>query len=184
MLSREEALQLLKKYLKTENLFKHSLAVEIILRDTAQTIHEDEELWALTGLLHDLDYDYTKTEPHNHAKMSAQILDGILPEELINAIKSHNYRHTNQLPETALDKALIAADAISGLVIATALVIPSKKLRDVELSTLINKYKDNSFARGFDRKRIDLCVDFGIPLDHFLNLSLKALTKIADELGL
>ena len=184
MLNREEALQLLKKYLKTENLYKHSLAVEAILQATAQQLHKDEHLWGITGLLHDLDYDFTKTEPQNHAKMTVQILTGLLPDKAINAIKSHNYHHTNQVPETSLDKALIAADAVSGLIIATALVMPTKKIADVQLSTLINKFKDNSFARGCDRKRIELSEDFGVPLDYFLELSLKALTEIAEPLGL
>lgn len=184
MIARDQAIELLKKYLKTDNLIKHSLAVEAILLALAKRLHKPEDIWATTGLLHDLDYDFTKTEPEKHATMSAQILDGILPEEIINAIKSHNFRHTNKTPETSLDKALIAADAVSGLVIATALIIPTKKLADVTLPTLINKFRDNSFARGCERKRINLCKDFGLPRNEFLEISLEALTSIADDLRL
>ena len=184
MITRDQAIELLKKYLKTNNLIKHSLAVEAILLALAKRLRKPEKIWALTGLLHDLDYDFTKSEPEKHANMSAQILEGILPEEIINAIKSHNYRHTDKTPETSLDKALIAADAVSGLEIATALVVPSKKLADVSISTLINKFNDNSFARGCDRKRIDLCEDFGLKREEFLQISLNALISISDDLGL
>ena len=86
-------------------------------------------------------------------------------------------------PESSLDKSLIAADAVSGLIIATALVMPSKKISDVELKTLINKYKDKSFAKGCNRKRIELCEDVGLEVNTFLELSLTALKKNADPLG-
>ena len=184
MLSREEALKLLAKYLKNKNLIKHSLAVEAILKEMAQKLNEDEKLWALTGLLHDMDFEYTKEEPEKHTQITTQILADLLPDEGINAIKSHNYKHTNQLPTTALDRALIAADAVSGLIIATALVMPSKKLSDVKLETLINKYKDKSFAKGCNRKQIELCTDTGFEIEMFLELSLNALKKTADQLDL
>ncbi len=184
MLDRDQGLELLKKYLKNENLLKHSLAVEAILKKMANKLSEDDELWGLTGLLHDLDYDYTKGDPEKHATISADILEGIVPKDIVKAIKSHNYQHTAQVPETLLDKSLIAADAVSGLIIATALVMPTKKLSDVELKSLINKFKDNSFARGCNRKKIELCEDVGLDIHDFLGLSLDALKSIADELGL
>ena len=184
MIARDQQIELLKKYLKSDNLIKHSIAVEAILLALAKKLHKPEDIWAATGLLHDIDYDFTKTEPHRHATMSAQILKGILPKEITNAIKSHNFRHTDKTPETSLDKALIAADAASGLVIATALIIPTKKLKDVTLNTLLNKYKDNSFARGCDRKRINLCEDFGLTHTDFLDISLQALISIDKDLGL
>ncbi len=184
MIDREQGYELLEKYLKNENLIKHSLAVEAILRDMAKFLNEDEDLWGLVGLLHDLDYEYTKDDPEKHATISAQILDGLTPKEVTNAIKSHNYQHTNQVPETLLDKSLIAADTVSGLVIATALVMPSKKLADVEFKTLMHKFRDKSFAKGCNRKKIELCEDVGIELDDFLILSLKSLKNIADSLEL
>ena len=180
MIGRQQGLELLIKYLKNENLIIHSLAVEAILKEMAKKLGEDEELWGLVGLLHDLDYDYTKEDPEKHSTITVQILEGLVPKEVLKAIKSHNYQHTMQVPETLLDKSLIAADAVSGLIIATALVVPSKKLSDVELKTLINKFKDNSFARGCNRKKIELCVDFGIERQVFLNLSLEALKSVAD----
>jgi putative nucleotidyltransferase with HDIG domain len=184
MLYRDQALQLLKKYLRDDKLLKHSYAVEAILRAIAHHIHEDEELWSITGLLHDLDYEYTREDPGKHASMTAQLVEGIIPDVAVDAIKAHNYMHTDQIPMTALDKALIAADAVSGLIIATALVMPSKHLADVRFESLQTKYKDTSFAAGCNRKRIQLCDDFGMDLPTFLNISLTAMKNIAAELGL
>jgi putative nucleotidyltransferase with HDIG domain len=184
MISREESLQLLKRYLKDEKIVKHSLAVESILKKTAEKLNGDKEIWRLTGLLHDLDYEYTREEPEKHSIVSSQLLEGLLPQEAINAIKAHNYQHTLQTPETLLDKLLIAADAVSGLIIASALVMPSKKLSEVTIKTLSKKFKDNSFAVGCNRKKIKLCEEAGVELNEFLELSLSALQDIADSLGL
>ena len=184
MINRDESFALLEKYLKDDKLLKHSLAVEIILVKMARNLEEDERVWGLTGLLHDLDYEYTQGEPEKHAAVSAQILEGLLPKDAVNAIKAHNYMHTDYIPTTTLDKALIAADAVSGLIIATALVMPSKKLFEVELKTLLNKFRDNSFARGCNRNKIELCLDIGINQERFLELSLNALKEISDKLDL
>ena len=184
MINRDEAYALLKKYIKDEKIIKHSLAVEAIMQELAKKLGKDEEIWGVTGLIHDLDYEYTMREPEKHANVAAMILEGLVSEEVITAIKAHNYKHTDCVPVTTLDKALIAADAISGLVIATALVVPSKKLADVKIETLMNKFNDSSFARGCDRNRIELCLDTGLELQAFLVLSLNALKKIADPLGL
>jgi putative nucleotidyltransferase with HDIG domain len=184
MLNRKEAYELLRKNLRSENLVKHSLAVEAILQATARKLGEDEELWGLTGLLHDLDYDYTKSDPTRHAQITVKVLDGLIPMEGLNAIKAHNYQHTAQVPQTYLDKSLIAADAVSGLIIAAALVMPSKKLADVTTKTVLDKFKDKSFAAGCNRKRIELCTDMELELQVFLELSLDALKNIADTLGL
>lgn len=184
MLNRDEAYALLKKNLRTENLIKHSLAVEAILEQMANRLGEDVELWGLTGLLHDLDYDFTKNEPEKHSQITVKVLYELLPGEAINAIKAHNYQYTAQIPQTYLDKSLIAADAVSGLIIAAALVMPSKKLSDVTPKTLLTKFKDKSFAAGCNRKRIELCEDMELELQTFLELSLDALKRIADPLGL
>lgn len=184
MISREEAFALLKKYVKDEKLIKHSIAVEAILKAVSRKLVKDEELWGLTGLLHDLDYEYTQKEPERHANLSAQILADLLPEEAINAIRGHNYKHTDYLPTTSLDKSLIAADAVSGLIIATAFVVPSKTLNEVKLETVIHKFNDTSFARGCSRAKIELILDAGIDVEAFLGLSLNALKEIANQLGL
>ena len=184
MINRDEAFALLGKYLKGDKRLKHSLAVEAILVEMARKLDEDEKLWGLTGLLHDLDYEYTQGEPEKHANVSAQILEGLIPKDAVNAIKAHNYMHTDYVPTTTLDKTLIAADAVSGLIIATALIMPSKKLFEVELKTLLNKFRDNSFAKGCNRVRIELCLDIGISQEMFLELCLNALKEISNELDL
>lgn len=184
MLTRAEALPLLRKNLRTENLIKHSLAVEAILEDMAKKLGEDQQLWGVTGLLHDLDYDFTKHEPEKHSLITVKVLSDLLPQEAINAIKAHNYQYTAQIPQTYLDKSLIAADAVSGLIIAAALVMPSKKLADVTTKTLLSKFKDKSFAAGCNRKRIELCEDMELELQDFLELSLNGLKRISDTLGL
>jgi len=184
MIAREEAFALLRKYLRDDKLIKHSIAVEAIMIKMAEKLSKDKEVWGLTGLLHDLDYEYTKDEPEKHAMIASQVLEGLLPEEAIHAIKAHNYMHTEAIPTTALDKSLIAADAVSGLVIAAALVMPSKKLAEVRVETLINKFNDSSFAKGCSRTKIELCLDAGVSLEAFLALSLKILTEMADEFGL
>jgi len=172
------------KNLRTENLIKHSLAVEAILEDMAKKLGENSQLWGLTGLLHDLDYDFTKNDPEKHSQITVKVLYDLLPLEAINAIKAHNYQYTAQIPQTYLDKCLIAADAVSGLIIAAALVMPSKKLADVTPKTLMMKFKDKSFAAGCNRKRIELCEDMELELQTFLELSLNSLKRISDSLGL
>lgn len=182
MISRDQVFELLNKYLKNKNLIKHSIAVEAILKETAKFLNEDEEIWALTGLLHDMDFEYTKQNPEKHTLITIQILEGLVPSEILKAIKSHNYQHTNNIPETSLDKILIAADAVSGLIFSTVLVAPTKKVSDVELITLENKFKDSSFANGCNRKRIELCEDIGLDVNTFLELSLNSLKNISDSL--
>ena len=123
-------------------------------------------------------------QSHLKFLITIKVLEDLLPEEGINAIKAHNYQYTAQIPQTYLDRSLIAADAVSGLIIAAALVMPSKKLADVTPKTLYDKFKDKSFAAGCNRKRIELCADMELELQVFLELSLNALKNIADALGL
>jgi len=160
------------------------LAVEAIMRALAEHLGEDEELWGLTGLVHDIDYEKTADNFREHGVLAQEILRGKAPREALRAILAHNYENTGVKPETRLDKALIAADAISGLIVACALVMPSKSVRDVKLRTVERKFKDKDFARGADRKRIILCEEIGIPRKEFFEIALKALQKVGRDLGL
>jgi uncharacterized protein len=184
MIERTDALSLIENYLKDEKIVKHSLAVEAIMIALAKRNGENEQIWSLVGLLHDLDYEYTKGNPEKHGILTAEILEGLLPREAINSILSHNYIHTDIVPTTLMDKALLASDAVSGLIIATALVMPSKKLADVKIETVLTKFKDSSFAKGCNRLRIQLCTDINLTLDEFLQVSLQALQAISKDLGL
>ena len=183
-MNREEALELVKENIKKENLFKHMLAVEAIMKGTAEYLGENKEKWELTGLLHDIDFGRTENDIEHHALIAEEILKDKVDEEIIKAIKSHNFEHTNVNPETNMENILIAADAISGLIIAAALINPTKKLADVKVKSIKNKFKQKDFARNCNRERILFCEKVGIPKEKFFEISLTALQNISDELGL
>jgi putative nucleotidyltransferase with HDIG domain len=183
-MDRIEALHLVKTHVRRENLFKHILAVEAIIRAIAETLGEDVERWGLLGLLHDLDFDETYDKPELHALRSVEMLDGKVDDELLRGIKAHSFEHTGVKPESRMEKGLIAADAVSGLVIACALVMPSKKLADVKTQTVARRLKDKDFARGCNREHILFCEQLGLPWPKFAELSLRALQLISGELGL
>jgi putative nucleotidyltransferase with HDIG domain len=181
---RNEALNLVKKHVSKRNIFYHMLAVEAIMRALARHLGEDEEKWGLVGLVHDIDYEKTEATPEKHSLIAEQILKHVLPEELLRAVKAHNFKHTGVKPQSRMEKALIASDAISGLLVACALVMPSKKLAEVKVETVAKKFKDKDFARGAERDRILLCEEIGIPREKFFEISLNALKEIASEIGL
>ncbi len=183
-MKREEAIELVKKNIKKGNLFKHMLAVEAIMREIAIYLNKNEEKWSLAGLLHDIDFEITMNEPEKHGIVAEEILKGKVDEKIIRAIKSHNFENTKIEAESEMEKALIAADSISGLIIACALVMPSKKLRDVKVETIKKKFKQKDFARNCNRNRILFCEKINIPREKFFEISLKALQKISNELGL
>jgi len=184
LMNRSDALELIRNHVKNDKLIKHMIAVEAIMRKLASKFNEDQDLWGLVGLLHDLDYEETKKDFKRHGIMSAEMLEGKLPEEALEAIRSHN-ELTGHIPKTRLAKALIAADQVSGLIVATALVMPNKKLAEVKLKSLKRKFKQKDFARSVDRNKIlKYCQEIGLTLEEFLQLSLEALQSISNELGL
>lgn len=184
MLARDEALNLVKKHVTKRNVIYHMLAVEAIMRSMAKHFGENEDEWGLIGILHDVDYEKTEAAPEKHTLLAEQILKGMVPDELVKAIKTHNAKHTGILPETRMEKALIASDAISGLLVACALVMPSKKLSDMKVETVAKKFKDKDFARGAERDRILVCEEIGIPREKFFEVALDGLKAIASEIGL
>ena len=185
MLTREEALSLVKKNVAKRNFVYHMFAVEAIMKRVAKHFGEDEHLWELTGLLHDIDYGKTENTPEKHALLAEEILkDSVLPNELVRAIKAHNYQYTQIKPESRMEKALIASDAISGLLVACALVMPSKKLADVNVETVTKKFKAKDFARGVDRERILFCEEIGISREKFFEIALDGLKNVSSEIGL
>ncbi len=184
MLSRGEALNLVKASVKRRNIFYHVLAVEAITKALARHLNQDEELWGLAGLLHDLDFDETMVTPERHGLLTADRLRDLAPEAVIRAVKAHNYEHTGVKPETLLEKGLLASDAVSGLIVACALVMPQKKLTQVSVKTVTQKFKDKDFARGADRNRIVFCEELGVSKETFFEVALKALQEISGEIGL
>lgn len=184
LISRGEAISLLRRYVSDERYIKHMIAVEAVMRGLASRLGEDEDLWGLTGLLHDIDYTIVRGDLDRHGLESSRILEGILPQEALEAIKAHNYEHTGVNPDSRLSKALIAADAISGLIVAVALVMPHKKLEEVKVNSVMSKFKSKDFARGVDRSRILFCEKLGLKLEEFIGISLQSMKNIAGELGL
>lgn len=187
MVSRDEALRLLSTYLKDEKMVKHCLAVGAIMRALAQRLGEDPDLWELIGLLHDIDYDYVGRDMNRHGLGALEILSGVLPRDAVEAIASHN-EHNGYKPSSEaavrLSHALRASDHLAGLIVATALVMPSKKIAEVRVETLTRKFKSKDFARGVDRNRVREVEKLGLALEEFFDLGLAALSGIATELGL
>jgi len=184
MLSRADALKLLEENVKDRKIVLHMIAVGAIMKRLARYFGEDENLWELVGLLHDIDYERTKDDPSKHGLIAEEILGSLVSKDILRAIKSHNYENTGFEPKTRMEKALIASDAVSGLIIACALVMPSKKLEEVKVKTIKKKFKQKDFARGVSRERILFCEEIGIPREKFFELALDALKEVSEELGL
>ncbi len=179
---REEAYKLAKSKFSNKNLFKHVLAVEAVMRELAEYFGQDIEKWGLAGLLHDLDYEETMKTPEKHTLITEEILrDYNLDEELITAIKCHN----DLAPRHSLmGKAIYAADPVTGLIVAAALMHPEKKLKLIDVPFIMRRFREKKFAAGANREQIMSCADFGLTLEQFLGISLGAMQKIDTELGL
>ena len=183
-MDRGEALRLVEENVSNRKIVLHMIAVSAIMRALARYLGEDEEKWELVGLLHDIDYERTKANPARHGLEAENILKGRVSEEVLRAIKAHNFENTGVAPESDLEKALIAADAVSGLIIASALVMPHKKLEEVRVETLEKKFRQKDFARSVSRERIMFCEKLGLSREKFFELALEALKEISGELGL
>ncbi|MFQ6110688.1 MAG: HDIG domain-containing metalloprotein [Nitrospinota bacterium] len=185
IMSRDEALELLNNHIHNENLKKHCLASEAIMRELALRLGEDPELWGTTALLHDLDFEETKEDMNRHTLRAAEILEEKgLPPETIQAIKAHNAEILGLEREKPLEKALACSETITGLIVATALVMPDKKLASVKAKSVRKRMKEPAFARNVNREIITECEGLGISLDEFIELSLRAMQGVAGELGL
>jgi len=183
-MTREEALNSVKANIENENLIKHMLATEAIMRALAKRLGEDEEEWGLTGLLHDIDMELTGGDMSTHSKLGADLAKELgAGEAMAHAILCHNERHG--IPrETKLDKALFCVDPLTGLIIAAALVRPDKKLAGLEAKSVIKKFKQKGFAAGVSRQQISQCSEIGIEFDQFIELGVVAMQAIAADLGL
>ena len=183
--TREEGLDLVHSYLKNQNLVNHSLAAEAVLRAMAERLGKDPDKWGLAGLLHDLDSE-TQPDLATHTSEAVVILAGKgVDSEIIEAIKLHNLAAwPGEQRTTVLHHALAAGETITGLIIASALVNPARKLAAVKAKSVKKRYKEKAFARGADREIIAECEQAGIPLADFCELSLIAMQDIAAEIGL
>ena len=184
-MNRQRAIELLESHVLTETLRKHCLASEAIMRHLARRFSQDEDQWGLAGLLHDLDFETTKEDMNRHGLVSTEILEKEgLDADSIHAIRAHNEEGTGVARETNFDFALSCAESITGLVVATALVMPEKKLAQVKPKSVIKRMKKKDFARSVSREDIRLCEKLGLTLPEFAELSVKAMQEISDTLGL
>ncbi|MDO4518184.1 MAG: HDIG domain-containing protein [Bacillota bacterium] len=187
-MNREQANELLHKYVKGENYITHSYAVEAIMRGLAKRLApEDVEYWGICGLLHDLDEETCpwREDMSTHGPTSARILqeEGFGDPVMENAIKAHN-PICGKNPETTLEYALIAADPMSGFVKAIAQIYPDKKVASVKHKSVSKRFKEARFAAGANRQFMSLIEKTGITWDEFIDIALEAMTEIADEIGL
>jgi uncharacterized protein len=184
-ITRDEAVALMEQYLDTDNMRKHCLASEAIMRDLAPRFGADPDMWGLTGLLHDIDYNETKDEMDQHTLLTEKVLlERGVDKQITEAIKTHNAENLGLTRSEPIHVALTAAETITGMLVAAALVNPDKKLSSLKVKSVKKRMKAKEFARSVNRDHILLCEQINIPLDEFIEISLTAMCKIADDLGL
>lgn len=190
-LTKQQADELIEKYITDPIIRLHCLESEAIMRALARHFGEDEAAWGIIGLLHDIDWEMTKDDQENHCLKAQEILKNAGASDfLIETVISHGY--SNEMIPALFDKkrstiiqhGLVAAETLTGLIIASALVQPEKKLANVEFKSLKKKFKSKSFASGCRRELIQECEKAGVSLDDFLKLGLEALQGISGKLGL
>lgn len=186
-----KAKSLIDKYIKDDIVKKHVRESEVIMRELAKHLGEDEEQWGIIGLLHDIDWDITKDDVKNHCILSVEILrkEGGT-DFLIESCISHGYGfeeidvYIDKKRTTKVQWALAASETLTGLIIASALMQPDKKLASVKVKSLKKKFKNKNFARNCNRNIIRECENLDLELDEFLEIGLRALQGISDELGM
>ena len=182
--TREEALALLRQYNKNEGLIKHAMAVEGVMRYIARKRGEDEEKWGVVGLIHDLDYEQF---PDQHCKKTEEILkENDWPEEYIRAAVSHGWGIcTDVKPESDMEKVLYAIDELTGLVVTSALVRPSKSVMDMKAKSVKKKWNQKQFAAGVDRSIIEKGAEMlGVELGELITDTIMGMREVAEEIGL
>lgn len=184
-MSRDEAERLLKKYVRNDKMLYHCYASEAVMRALAQRLGADEEKWGLAGLLHDIDTEITNADPQKHALVAEELLrDEGIEEDILDAIKMHNEEATGMDRTTEFQHALAAGETITGLIYATALVYPDKKIQDVKVKSVTKRMKQSAFAASVSRENIKECEKLGLSLNEFTEIALKAMKEISDKIGL
>jgi putative nucleotidyltransferase with HDIG domain len=183
--TRERALALLRSRLSSDVLIKHCLATEAVMRALAERLGEDADRWGMAGLLHDLDFEVTKDAPAEHGNRTAAWLRAeAMAEDVIEAIREHNAEALGIAAPSRMGIALTCGETVTGLIVATALVMPDRRLAGVAPESVRKRMKKKDFARNVSRERILDCERIGIPLEEFLARSVWAMQGIAEELGL
>ena len=183
-MTREEALKVIRQNVKNENLIKHMLATEAIMRALARKFNQNEDEWGMAGLLHDIDVELVNNDMSQHSRLAAQLVKNMgVSDKIAHAILTHNEAHGEPL-QTMMDKALFCADPLTGLITAGALVRPDRKLAGVEAKSIRKRFKEKSFAAGASREQMSTCSNIGLELDAFIELGLEAMKGVAEDLGL
>lgn len=181
-LSREQAIELLQRYIKNDRMIFHSLASEAVMRAMARRLGRDEEKWGMAGLLHDLDVEVTHADPHVHGKETVRILSemGIDPE-VVEAIGLHNEMSAGAPRVKEFHHALAAGETITGLILATSLVYPDKKISSVKPKSVVKRMKEKAFAASVKRENILECELIGIPLEEFAEMAIQAMAPLQNH---
>ncbi|MBV5314063.1 MAG: HDIG domain-containing protein [Prolixibacteraceae bacterium] len=183
MISRENAYKLLNQHIQNPNMIKHCIASEAVLSAIATKLGQNTEEWGLAGLLHDIDVEITNGDPYKHGPYAAGMLAGLLSPEAVDAIVMHNEMATGKERTTVFQHALAAGETITGLIMATAMVYPDKKLASVKTKSITKRMKERAFAASVKRENILECELIGIPIDEFAEMALISMQGISDELG-
>jgi len=184
-ISRDQAFQRLQEHVKNEKTIIHCLASEAVMRALAGRLGEDRDRWGITGLLHDIDVEVTHADPKVHALKAEELLEDFgLDSEMIDAIRMHNDEATGIPRSTTFQHALAAGETITGLIYATTLVYPDKKIEGVKYKSVSRRMKEKAFAASVNRDHIMECEKIGIPLDEFIRLSVDAMREISGSIGL
>jgi len=185
IMNRNEAECLLKKYVRNEKMLYHCYSSEAVMRALAKKLNKDEEKWGLAGLLHDIDTEITNADPQKHALVAEELLrDEGIEEDILDAIKMHNEEATGLERFTEFQYALAAGETITGLIYATALVYPDKKIKDVKTKSVTKRMKQSAFAASVSRDNIMECEKIGFSLNEFAEIALNAMKEISDKIGL
>ncbi len=184
MITRDEAVDMLEKHILSENMRKHCYASEAVMRALARRLGKDEEEYGLAGLLHDIDVEITHADPLVHGPYAAKLLEGKITPEALDAIVMHNEMATGKDRSSEFQHALAAGETITGLIMATALVYPDKKVASVKVKSITKRMKEKAFAASVKRENILECEKIGLSLDEFAGISLTAMQEIADSIGL
>jgi len=184
MKTRDYYIDLLNRHIKNPKMIAHCLASEAVLRALAKHFGENVDEWGFAGLLHDIDVEETNADPKRHALEGAEMLKSEgLSDEAIDAIRMHNEMATGLERTTKFQHALAAGETITGLIFATAMVYPDKKISSVKPKSVVKRMKEKAFAASVNRDTIMECEKIGIPISEFAELSIEALKPIEKELG-
>ncbi len=184
-MNRSQSIELIHKYINSQNMLNHCYASEAVMCGIANHLNRDEEKWGLAGLLHDLDVEIVNADSSIHGKETARILTELnVDPEIVDAIRMHNETSAGEKRSKEFQYALAAGETITGLIVATALVYPDKKLASVKPKSVIKRMKEKKFAASIRRENILECELIGIPLPEFVEISLKAMCGISDQIGL